>query len=213
MFSLEELSSKYKLDKNISSGCHNYIPSYETLFENIRYDVKNILEIGIGSCENGQMSGVWHLGYKTGNSLKCWGEYFPNANIYGIDIYKHDELNTDKITTFVADQYSEYDLQNVMTMMKKNDTHELDIIIDDGSHNGEHQVFSFMFLNKFLSKNGIYVIEDVQPNNIEKFIDLSIFPESFKIFIEDNFIVKYFDTRNTMNRYRADDFIVSFTRK
>jgi hypothetical protein len=205
--SLNDISHKYHLDKNISSGCHNYISGYTTLFENIRLNVKTILEIGIGSIENGQMGGVVCLGYKTGNSLKCWGEYFPNSKVYGIDIYQHNELNTDKITCFVADQSNEQDLQNVIN----NINCELDIIIDDGSHLGEHQVFSFIYLNKFLSKNGIYVIEDIQPHNIEKFIDLTIFPESDRNYINDNFIVTYFDTRHTHNR--ADDFMISFTRK
>ena len=42
-------NNKYHLDKNISSGCHNYIPGYVSLFENVRLNVKHILEIGIGS--------------------------------------------------------------------------------------------------------------------------------------------------------------------
>jgi len=204
---LDELSKKYALDKNIASGCHNYIPGYTKLFENIRLNVKNVLEIGIGSCENGQMSGVICLGYKTGNSLKCWSEYFPNAKIYGIDIYKHNELNNDVITTFVADQSNEQDLLKVINTINC----EIDIIIDDGSHIGWHQAFSFMCLNRFLSKNGIYVIEDVQPDSIEKFIDLSIFPTDYIGYIKENFNVEYFDTRRTLNR--ADDFMVCFTRK
>lgn len=32
--SLNELSKKYKLDKNIAPGYHNYIPGYVELFEN-----------------------------------------------------------------------------------------------------------------------------------------------------------------------------------
>jgi hypothetical protein len=204
MQSLNELSIKYKLDKNIASGCHNYIPGYTKLFEDRRNDVNKMLEIGIGSIENGQMNGVIYLGYKTGNSLKCWSEYFPNSIIYGIDIYKHEDLNTDKIFTFQANQSSENDLEMVMSTI--NDS--LDIIIDDGSHNGEHQVFSFMYLNKFLSKNGIYVIEDIQPNNIDKFLDLSIFPKEYIEYINDNFIIQYLDTRKDFGR--ADDFMMCF---
>lgn len=204
---LDVISKKYKLDKNIASGCHNYIPGYTSLFEYLRYEVRNMLEIGIGSIENGQMSGVVYLGYKTGNSLKCWAEYFPNSKIYGIDIYGHPELNTDKITTFVADQSNALSLQNVIKTITSN----LDVIIDDGSHNCEHQVFSFMFLNQYLSKNGIYVIEDIQPQNIDKFIDLSIFPKFYINYIKDKFNIKYFDTRKTNNR--ADDFMMAFIRK
>lgn len=205
--SLEYLSNKYYLDKNISSGWHNYIPGYMTLFENIRYNVKNMLEIGIGSTENSHMLHVISKGYKTGNSLKCWDEYFPSANIYGLDIYEHKELNTDSITTFVADQSSVPDLQRVMKTINC----KLDIIIDDGSHEGPHQVASFMYLHKYLSKSGIYIIEDVQPKNINGFIDLSIFPDYFRKYIIENFTVKYFDTRNDYGR--ADDFLITFTRK
>ena len=69
--SLNELSIKYSLDKNIYCGCHNYIPGYVSLFEDKRYDIKKLLEIGIGSVENNQMVHVVNMGYKTGNSLKC----------------------------------------------------------------------------------------------------------------------------------------------
>jgi hypothetical protein len=205
--SLNELSIKYNLDKNIASGCHNYIPGYTEIFDDRKNNVKKMLEIGIGSVENGQMSGVIKNGYKTGNSLKCWAEYFPNATIYGIDIYNHPELNRGRIITFKADQSNKKDLERVVSNI--NDS--LDIIIDDGSHNGNHQVFSFMFLNKFLSKNGIYVIEDVQPNNINKFLDLSIFQEDDIKYIQDNFIIKYFDTRKDFGR--SDDFMICFIRK
>jgi hypothetical protein len=97
MSDLNNLSAKYSLDKNICTGCHNYIPGYSSLFDKIRYDVKVVLEIGIGSIENSQMSGVIPLGYKTGNSLRCWAEYFENAKIYGIDIYDCSHVNNDQI--------------------------------------------------------------------------------------------------------------------
>lgn len=206
---LEDLALKYGLDKCIHSGCHNYIPGYTKLFCNIKHDVENVLEIGIGSLENGQMGGLdGYLAnktkYKTGNSLKCWEEYFPNANIYGIDIYSHQELNNNRIKTFVADQNNIDDLKKVIIAINN----KLDIIIDDGSHKGEHQVFSFIYLNNYLNKNGIYVIEDIQPHNIDKFRDLSIFPKNIKEYIKSNFEVVYFDTRATIGR--IDDFMIAF---
>jgi 23S rRNA U2552 (ribose-2'-O)-methylase RlmE/FtsJ len=151
--------------------------------------------------------GVIPLGYKTGNSLRCWSEYFKNAKIYGIDIYDCSQVNTETITTFIADQSNNNQLQNVINNI--NDS--IDIIIDDGSHNGIHQVSSFMFLNKFLSQNGIYVIEDVQSNNIEGFSDLSIFPKEYRQYILENFRVNIFDTRNILNR--PDDFMIAFSKK
>ena len=99
MSSLEEISKKYALDKNINiSGYHNYIPTYSILFDNIRTNVKVVFEIGIGSIENGQMGAyfgdLYKTGYRTGNSLRCWEEYFMNAKIYGIDIYDCSRDNT-----------------------------------------------------------------------------------------------------------------------
>jgi len=37
-----------------------------------------------------------------------------------------------------------------------------DIIIDDGSHEPSHQIFTFKELNSFLNVHGTYVIEDVR---------------------------------------------------
>jgi len=210
---LNILAEKYGLDKTITTGCHNYIPGYIKLFHKNRLNVKNLLEIGIGSLENNQMGGVNSFltdhGYKSGNSLKCWEEYFPNSKIYGIDIYDHPELTEDRVQFFVADQTSEKDLQSVIDKINA----PLDIIIDDGSHQGAHQAFSFMFLHKFLAQGGIYVIEDIQPRFIKRFQNLAMFPPVFRKYIRKNFIVEYFDTRNTCNRHRADDFMVSFTKK
>ena len=202
--SLDELSKKYYLDKNIQSGCHNYIPGYASLFDERRMDVKTVLEIGIGSIENGQMSGVVSHGYQTGNSLKCWNEYFPNAHIYGIDIYKHDELNTERIHTFTTDQSDTIQLNLMMENINKT----LDIIIDDGSHIPQHQVISFMFLYKHLSPGGI---EDINPQYIYEFQTLSIFPNDFREFIIENFDIKLFDTRATIGR--EDDIMMAFVRK
>ena len=207
---LEHYAKYYVLDKSLSTNNHNYIPGYSLLFEPIRQNVKNVLEIGIGSLENGQMGGVngplATLGYKTGNSLRCWRDYFKNAYIYGIDIFNHN-LNEDRIITFQADQSSERDLLNVMAKINS----KVDIIIDDGSHNPNHQVFSFMFLEKYLSDKGIYVIEDIQPPYIEAFKDLSIFPESFKNHINKNYNITIFDTTHVTNR--QDDILVTFIKK
>ena len=50
---------------------------YDTVVIQDLYNIKNLLEIGIGSLENEQMGGLngpiaKKFNYKTGNSLKCW---------------------------------------------------------------------------------------------------------------------------------------------
>lgn len=209
--SLTNLSLFYGLDKNCRIS-HNYMPGYENIFKCDKHEIKEMLEIGLG--------GIYNLNkcvkdgdekrnyYRTGNSLRMWRDYFVNANIYGIDINKELIFSENRIKTFVANQNSEKDLENVMHNIGK----ELDVILDDGSHDGEHQVFSFIHLNKYLSSNGKYIIEDIQSKNINGFLDLSIFPVEIKDFINKNFNIEYFDTRNTFN-LKEDDFITVFTKK
>jgi 8-demethyl-8-alpha-L-rhamnosyltetracenomycin-C 2'-O-methyltransferase len=205
--SLHILASIYSLDKCISTKCHNYIPAYEYLFEPIREQVKNVIEIGIGCVEYGQMSGVVNLGYKTGNSLRCWRDYFPNALITGIDIYPTN-ISEFRIKTMIADQYNNVQLESVINSLNG----ELpDIIIDDGSHQLHHQISSFMFLSQYLQSGSIYVIEDIQPNSIPFFQSLDCFPADFKHKVQNEFDIKYFDTRHQYNR--ADDFMIAFIKK
>jgi len=215
-YELNALCKYYSLDKtmyfdnnNQYLWGHNYINSYNILFDNLnKPDVKNILEIGLGFVlSNSSTAFSQDKKYRPGNSLRMWRDYFNNSNVFGIDINPELMFNEDRIQTFVADQSNETDLQNVINRINC----ELDIIIDDGSHYGEHQVYSFMFLNKFLKPNGIYIIEDVMPYNINKFIDLTIFPDSYINYIRDNFVIQHHDTRQMTTR--NDDFIISFTRK
>uniref|UniRef100_A0A6C0C5K7 Methyltransferase n=1 Tax=viral metagenome TaxID=1070528 RepID=A0A6C0C5K7_9ZZZZ len=204
MDSLDQISKNYFLDKN---GYHNYVVGYASLFDNIRSDVKSVLEIGIGSVENNQMHHVSVQGYRTGNSLRCWRDYFPNANVYGIDIYdvKGQIQGEDRITTFVADQGNEANLLDVVKNIGA-----IDVVVDDGSHILYHQVFSFMVLEKFLSDKGIYVIEDIQANNIQHFLDLTCFADDYRKYVLDKYEIKYFDTRNT---HKSDDFMIAFIKK
>lgn len=200
---LEEISLELKLDKNIQVR-HDYIPIYTYLFEPIRFLVQNILEIGIGVVEEQQMPHCQHVGYRTGNSLRCWREYFANANVYGMDKYE-TQLQEDRITTFVGDQFDEKDLNRICQTIN----HPLDIIIDDGSHLMEHQVFTFMRLSPFLEKQGLYIIEDIQPEAQAMFRDLSIFSKEEREYISKHFDATCYDmTRNGSGS--NDDFIMVF---
>lgn len=205
MNTLEVLARKYGLDKIYM---HHYIPGYTKLFDMIKENVKHVLEIGIGSVEYGHMHHVLQYGYKTGHSLRCWRDYFIHATIYGIDLFevpKELMLET-RIKTFIANQYSKCDLMNVVNKIGE----PIDIIIDDGSHILEHQVFSFKILESYLSDRGIYVIEDVQPPSIAKFQDLTVFDDEYKKYINEKYDIQYFDTRAT---HKPDDFMVVFSRK
>jgi len=151
---------------------HNYLGSYNRLFTPYRNKKINILEIGVFE----------------GQSLKMWKEYFPNANIYGIDI-KNIKQNEDRITTAFCDQSKAEELDKVF------EGKTFDIIIDDGSHRIEHQLISLKALWKRLNKNGLYVIEDIQ--NPETDV-----PRLAEVRNPERVI----DTRKTKSRY--DDLLI-----
>jgi len=66
--SLEALAYRFGTDK--SKDDHSFVNLYSMLLDPIREKVQHILEVGVA----------------TGQSIKMWHEYFPNAQIYGMDI-------------------------------------------------------------------------------------------------------------------------------
>ncbi len=135
---LDELALKYKTDK--SSKLHGYTEKYEQYFEKMRNDRFKLLEIGI----------------QNGYSLKTWKEYFPNANIYGVDIVDCSHMDEDRIKTLRGSQ-------NDLTFLKQiNDEYgPFDIIIDDASHNSADMRITLDYMFPLLKKGGIYVVEDI----------------------------------------------------
>jgi hypothetical protein len=151
MTPLCELAKKYGTDKggeHLIAGdtCHRYTEAYWEMFKDRREDIYNVLEIGVNY----------------GCSLRMWRDFFPNAQIIGID--SNEECMRDygeRIRCFVADQYNESDLRYVMNQL---DDIDLDLIVDDGSHEPAHQIFSAQVLLPFLAPDGDYVIEDIYPD-------------------------------------------------
>lgn len=146
MTDLCKLAHKYGTDKT------HYTPFYSLLLEGRRNTVASVLEIGIGT-----PSAMQHVaGYKPGASLRMWEEYFPQAYIYGMDNDASVLFETERIYTFCADQ------SRPDTYTLRADIHErFDLIIDDGSHNAEHQLITFKALKPRLRPGGLYIIEDV----------------------------------------------------
>ena len=82
---LESLMDKYGSDKGTQG--HYYADIYDVLLYNYKYD-KNfkMLEIGIGTLENTESNMKFKESYKQGASLRAWGEYFSNGEVYGLDV-------------------------------------------------------------------------------------------------------------------------------
>lgn len=121
-------------DKIYHHGYHRFYDQY------IKRNIKKLLEIGV----------------EGGHSVNLWLQYCPDATIYGLDI-KTQYIN-DRVQIFKGDQSNESDL-NKLSEKTGND---VDVIIDDGSHVPEHQIFSFEKLFKNVKAGGIYIIEDIE---------------------------------------------------
>ena len=141
--SLIEIGKKYPSSKNISG----FIQLYEKYFFSLKNSKINILEIGI----------------ENGDSLRIWREYFPNANICGVDIIKKN-FQINNVDIQQGDQSNHNFLKSLIDNYKK-----FDIIIDDGSHKAKHIIASFNFLFPYLNNDGIYVIEDLQTSYFPRY--------------------------------------------
>jgi demethylmacrocin O-methyltransferase len=142
---LTKLAIINKTDKGTT---HQYTKHYEFHLSKKRKQRLNILEIGIGGYQNPNLGG---------ESLRMWKYYFPNSNIYGIDIFDKNGIDENRIKTFKGSQVDKEFLERIY-----NEIGSLDIIIDDGSHINEHIIETFKILFPLLKQNGIYIIEDIQ---------------------------------------------------
>jgi len=138
MRTLDEIALSYGTDK--SSLSHNYTKLYELYFEKIRSEGLKMLEIGIDK----------------GYSLKSWKEYFPNAEITGIDIADLKQFEEDRVHVLQGDQSDQTFLKKVSDIQGP-----FDIIIDDGSHINSDMKASFECLFPLLKQGGLYVVEDL----------------------------------------------------
>ena len=139
---LTELANKYKTDKGTEhsrgNGAHGYTGFYQSLFQHMQDRPLKLLEIGAAE----------------GASLRMWRDFFPNAQIFGIDI---NPRPVEGCTVLNCNQ------SNVIALNALAEKHgPFDIVLDDGSHKTEDQMASFVTLFPVhMTKGGLYVIEDL----------------------------------------------------
>jgi hypothetical protein len=136
MKTLTEIGIFFNTDKATN---HNFTEFYDSYFSFLRNEKFNILEIGI-----------WK-----GESLKMWKEYFPNSNIYGLDINNLKYLEEDRIFIEQADQT---DINRMNTVFPNT---KFDIIIDDGGHSMYQQQLSLISMMHRLKRGGFFIVEDL----------------------------------------------------
>lgn len=104
---------------------------------------------------------------KPGASLRAWRDYFPNSEIFGADIDKSILFQERRIRTGYINQLNQISIQQ---LVKEFDLVDIDIVIDDGLHTFEAAISLFEVVSHKLTYEGIYIIEDIHPKEIEKFI-------------------------------------------
>lgn len=123
---------------------HNYLNSYEKFFAPFRHKEElRILELGAGP--------DWNCGA----SARTWKEYFTAAQTIRI-------VDIDPGAAFLADEGFDMvigDLGDPSFLKSLCATPKWDIIIDDASHQWQHQVIGFNALFSRVAEGGLYVIE------------------------------------------------------
>jgi hypothetical protein len=141
---------------NLKYSFHKYTNVYESLLNKKRLSAQSLLEIGVAG----------------GASLRTFRDFFPNAKIFGLDIYPESILSEPRIQVVIGNSS---DTEPFLKIKELNGNKNFDVIVDDGSHNMNDQIKSFEILWPMLSENGLYIIEDVNDeehlkNELSKFV-------------------------------------------
>lgn len=120
---------------------HDYLRYYDFLFQTFRDDAFSLIEFG---CQKGK-------------SLRMWEDYFPNAEIYGVDLDESTKQNEKgRVHVVIGDATSQ---ETYDTLKAK--TGGAFIILDDASHAWGDQRRSFELFWDMVRPGGFYVIEDL----------------------------------------------------
>jgi predicted O-methyltransferase YrrM len=133
---LSSIAKRYNSDKD---SLHGYLNVYDSVLLRHRDKAKNILEIGTYA----------------GDSLMIWSEYFSNATIYGLDNYfsPSENYSSEKINFILTDAYTEECINSFNLLF--------DVMIDDGPHTIESQIFFVENYSKLLKNDGTMIVEDI----------------------------------------------------
>ena len=137
-------------DERLIHKWAHYFPIYEKHFTPWRNKTLTFLEIGVFE----------------GGSLQMWKRFFgPLATIVGIDKSPRcKEFEEDGIHIRIGDQ-SDPDFLFELTK----EFGEFDIILDDGSHQMNHILETFVHLYPKITKNGLYCVEDLHTAYMEEY--------------------------------------------
>ena len=117
--------------------------------------------------------------------MRLWRDFFPKAQIIGIDIDSDILFEEDRISTYHCDQTCSDSIENFCELVSLSPS-SIDIIIDDGLHEFHAGKSLFEAMNKYLAMDGIYVIEDIIPSDYIPYKD-------YFSGIQDQFTIQIFN--------------------
>lgn len=127
---------------------HSYLEPYERLLSPFVDKPCNLLEIGVNY----------------GGSAIMWYEHLPQSKLFLLDIrdimqpHITSAMDPNRWRLYVSDAYN----PEIAAMMQQECPTGFDIIVDDGPHSLESQIFVLNFYLPLLNHGGILVIEDIQ---------------------------------------------------
>jgi hypothetical protein len=137
----QHLTDKLSLQGDYSNG-HTYPVIYDHLFYTYKDKKINFLEIGLS----------------VGGNIAICSEYFTDVNHYGIDISDYIQIDR-SLFTFYQGSFND---PNIVKLASER---QYDIILEDASHDLNHQLETIKLYLPMLKSGGIMIIEDVQDVN------------------------------------------------
>jgi hypothetical protein len=138
LITLDEIGILAGTDKNFF--VNDYLRHYDLIFTPLRHAEFNLIEIGVFD----------------GNSMTMWSRYFSKARIIGVDVNPAcKQYENERVTIEIGSVENPEFLTDVVARFPPT------IIIDDGSHRADHQIFTFERLFPALKSGGIYIVEDL----------------------------------------------------
>lgn len=156
--------ARYGSDKAL----HGYTQVYSALFKDWFDRPLRMLELGMGTNNPAVLSNMGAFG-APGASLRGWRDLFPQASVYGADIDRGILFEEDRIKTFYCDQLDKSSIRSIWSRPALRDG--ADIIIEDGLHTFEANVSFLEASLDHLRPGGIYVVEDIGWEDIERWYE------------------------------------------
>lgn len=144
---------------------HNYLVVYDALFFRLKDKEISLLELGVHG----------------GKSIEMWEQYFSKAKITGVDNWADGIRPTKQFEDRVRIMTANID-EKIGDLFPET----FDVIIDDASHQLNHQMIAFEALHSKLREGGLYIIEDINSDQRRDLLVAHLQNAGFKTMVFDN---------------------------